>query len=447
MSQNNWGNNSGFGNTSSNSFGSSGSFGTSGSSDGFGSGSGFSSFGGFSDPSNGSAASNGAAFGNSSWDGGDQYTPVKKNGGWCVALTLASLLCAGLAFLLAYLTRNTFRNVPLFGIVFAAPAILLMFLVLGIESSFSPMNPRYSRKYQTIIAACIAGIYLISGCLGEFIHEYAGVSGNKANVIILLDKSGSMTDSPFLSSSTYDDLCVDALETVLNNVPGTTNVGFIAFDSDILSSISLKPYSQNRLDIKSQMRMPPVGGTNFEKPLTAALNMIQNTSLPTKILLITDGEGSLGSDSTKQWFETTCRNKNASIYYVYINQPQPYTELQQLVTKTNGKSVSVNDPTSILGTLQDLNLFVAEDDLFHTNPKPRRDLIINGFVQIIPAIALGIGLFLMLSRQGQKRFQLILSPLMGIAAYIVLNYTNLSPEFAEALAQSLPLLVFMRKNA
>jgi hypothetical protein len=56
----------------------------------------------------------------------------------------------------------------------------------------------------------------------------------------------------------------------------------------------------------------------------------------------------------------------------------------------------------------------------------------------------------MLSRRGQKRFQLILSPLMGIAAFLVMNFAGVSSDMAwivEGAAQSLPLLVFMRRNS
>ena len=445
MSQKNWGSsNSGFGT------GASDSFNHYGSSNNFRGGS-FSTparddFSSFSDST---STSNLNEFSKLSWGDNGNYTPIAKTGGWCIPLTIASLLCIGVTFLLAYFTKDTFRSVPLFGLVFALPIILLMLLVLGIESFLTPMNPRYSRKYQTLIAACIAGLYLFSGCLGEFFHEHVVIQGQNANVIILLDKSGSMALSPEKDGSSYDELCVDALENLLNNVPPTTNIGFIAFDSDILSNVPIDIASHNKSKIFSQMKMSPTGGTDFEKPLTLALNSLPSSHPPTKVLLITDGNGSLGSDSTLQWFQTTCKEKNASIYYVYINQPEPYADLQKLVEQTNGKSVSVDNASSILDTLQNLNLFVAEDDLFHTVPKKQRDVIINCFIQIIPSIALGFALFLMLSRQGQKRVQLILTPFLGIAAFFIMNFVHFEHDsiwLSEAIAQSLPLLVFMRKN-
>ncbi len=420
-----------FGNSQSTSFDGSSSFG------GFGS-SGGDSFGGFGSASSNMGQQNNAFAENSPW-GGDTKSVNIKQGGWCVSITLASLASAGLAFGLAYLCRDYQRNVPLFGLVFLAPALLLVLLVLLIEHVSSPMNPRYSRKAQGIIAIILAAAIFLLGCIGEFIHEYVAVP--QAQYVIVQDKSGSME---YLDGST-----INAVTNLLDTIPQGQRVGHVMFSHEVLGSIKMDTLDNNRSKIISAMKNQTcTGGTDFVIPLNNALSLIVDTNVNTRILLITDGVADLTLENTNQLL-ATCNAKNASISCVYIDVDQNQL-LNRLVSQTGGKVAYVKDASTVLAGIQDTDFIRGKMDLYHTTPKAGRDKTITAFVLILLSIFIGIALTLMLSRRGQKRCQLFLSPLFGVIAFFVLNYIGVPSDTAwvlEGAAQSLPLLVFMRSNS
>ena len=408
--------------------------GSSGNSGFFGGGS-FGSFG--SSASNNSQQDSGFAEG-SPWSGGERSDNAKP-GGWCVSMTVASLISIGFAFLLSYLFKDIQRNVPLFGLFFFGPAALLMLLVLLIEHVSSPMNPHYSRKAQCVIALVLAAAIFLIGCTGEFIHEYVTVSPSQ--YIIVLDKSGSMT-------GTSDEKTMDAVEKLLETIPDRQRVGYVAFCDRVLGTVDINDASASRSRITSTMRRQLcTGGTDFFNPLSRALDMIKDTNVTTRILMITDGMANISSSQLLQ-LENSCAAKNASISCVYINV-STNNELRHLVTATGGTTAYVNKVEAVLEGVMSIGV-AKETDLFHTMPKAGRDMIISAVILFLASVAVGVALTLMLSRHGQKRFQLILSPLFGIAAFLVMNFIAVPGDTAwivEGAAQSLPLLVFMRRNS
>lgn len=74
--------------------------------------------------------------------------------------------------------------------------------------------------------------------------------------------------------------------------------------------------------------------------------------------------------------------------------------------------------------------------------------VLSGLMLLFEGLVIGLGMTLMLSLSGQKRAQIVLSPLMGIAAFILLKVTNLGDVswMTEAIALSLLGVVFMRSN-
>ena len=77
-------------------------------------------------------------------------------------------------------------------------------------------------------------------------------------------------------------------------------------------------------------------------------------------------------------------------------------------------------------------------------------MIMTCVLMILQGLLCGFALKIMFSVQGQKRVQTILSPAMGLAAFLMLNFgrhIGISPAWlCEALAFSLFGLVFMREN-
>lgn len=377
-----------------------------------------------------------------SWQG-DVRSDNGKAGKWCISLTLASLVSAGVAFLLARISTPFERNVPFFGLFFCFPVVVLMLLVMLIEHRSSPMNPRFSRKAQSIVAVVLSVFIFLLGCIGEYVHEY--VAFTPSQYVIVLDKSGSM-------QGLSDQQTMDAVEKLMKTIPAGQRVGFVSYCHEVLDSIDIDQLSKTEKKIINSMRNQEcTGGTDFYLPLEEALGLIRETNVRTQILMITDGAASLSADQLRL-LKMSCAQKNASISCVYINTSNNF-DLQQLVKNTGGNTAYVNRVESVLEGIMSTGIVKQDTDLFHTvtiHPGVERDITITAVILILAATAIGVALTLMLSRRGQKRFQLFLSPLLGVAAFVILNFIQISDSSAwvlEGVAMSLPMLVFMRCNS
>ena len=71
-----------------------------------------------------------------------------------------------------------------------------------------------------------------------------------------------------------------------------------------------------------------------------------------------------------------------------------------------------------------------------------------GIMLLLEGLVIGFGLMLLLSVQGQRRFQVVLSPLLALIAFLLLKFipTGLSGWAKEAVALGLLSIVLMKKN-
>lgn len=382
---------------------------------------------------------------NDVWGQPDIQPGTEKKQTLCISLTVLSVLCALLAMLISYLLRDVDRNVPLFGLSYALPTTLLMLFTLFLEKQRSVMNPRYSYNRQRIVALCVAVAAFITGCAGEFVHEITTYT--PANYIIVLDKSGSMYGTRY-------DQCADAVIDLMEQMPDRAELGYVAFDDEVLDYVSIGRKADNLSDIVSGIHDGAIGGgTDFYLPLSKALDMISNTKIPTRILLLTDGEDSYFSGSTIiDEIVNLCSQKNASISTILVDT-YGNSALNDVVSKSGGMSVFVDDASLALQGIQDMQFLATDQDLLHSVPMNQRDKWITIVMYLVLGLLIGVGLHLMLSRKTQKRLQPILSPVLAVLGVVVLYILSIAkldslPIWTrEGIAQALPLLVFMKKNA
>ena len=79
----------------------------------------------------------------------------------------------------------------------------------------------------------------------------------------------------------------------------------------------------------------------------------------------------------------------------------------------------------------------------------KKRTMLTGIMLLLEGLTVGVGLMLLLSVRGQKRFQALLSPLLAVAAFLLLKVVHIDslPQWVlEGIAFSLFGLVFMMRN-
>lgn len=441
------------------------------------------------------SSSDAGAFGTSA--GGDGFfddgssAPQKQQrnggGGLHIPLALLSLLLtAGASFGMAWLTRDIpQRGALLLGCTFALPALTVMLTALVLEKMNSAMTPSYSRKGQLGVAAVTVLVCFIIGCFGEVVSGFSMykpveatptptpaptptpyVAPPQYNYILLLDKSSSMEGS-------YNAECVNAVNAFLEDTADDVYVGVVAFSDEIIGSSNPVPMGNRKdADLQSVIRQTPRGLTDFVLPIQEALQMISDTDLPadraTRVILVTDGSSDI-EDETAETFIQLFHDNNASLSCLQITT---YTTpaVEKMVKETGGMLLEVQDvdklhetlllasqseptpsPTPTPAPTPTPEPIIVKDVLREVSSHSRSEswrssLWTSAIMLVAEGLAIGVALTLMLSRRGQRRFQPVLSVLMGVAAVLLLILPETGTWLNEAAAFSCFGLVLMKKN-
>ena len=391
---------------------------------------------------------------NGDWDQPNAKQPSKAIGGhWHAAQTVTALLVVtALSFLMAYLTRNIQkRPIWMMGLIFMVPAAAMLFSALFVENATSAMTPSFSRKAQTIVALVATLLTFVVGCLSDLIYLQGFIQHD--NVIFVLDKSSSQTELS-IGGNTRDEDNKTALRRIIDQMSDGDLTGLVLFNDSVISSVPLAPLSQDqRAHILSSISTSPSGGTYFYQPLNEALKMAESSSQAqkrkTKIVILTDGQEFQDNIAKSLCYNTAdviarCKAVNAVISCVQTST-QMDTSVTTVISRTGGEGVYVNNAAQLASTLSNISL--SDQDLLRSGDSSAR--VISLIMLLLEGLTLGFGLSLMLSVSGQFRIQLILSPLMGIAAFFLLKMMsgNIKPYWiAEGAAFSLLGIVFMRRN-
>lgn len=441
------------------------------------------------------SSSDAGAFGTSA--GGDGFfddgssAPQKQQrnggGGLHIPLALLSLLLtAGASFGMAWLTRDIpQRGALLLGCTFALPALTVMLTALVLEKINSAMTPSYSRKGQLGVAAVTVLVCFIIGCFGEVVSGFSMykpveatptptpaptptpyVAPPQYNYILLLDKSGSM-------EGRYNVECVNAVNAFLEDTADDVYVGVVAFSDEIIGSSNPVPMGNRKdADLQSVIRQTPRGLTDFVLPIQEALQMISDTDLPadraTRVILVTDGSSDI-EDETAETFIQLFHDNNASLSCLQITT---YTTpaVEKMVKETGGMLLEVKDvdklhetlllasqseptpsPTPTPAPTPTPEPIIVKDVLREVSSHSRSEswrssLWTSAIMLVAEGLAIGVALTLMLSRRGQRRFQPVLSVLMGVAAVLLLILPETGTWLNEAAAFCCFGLVLMKKN-
>lgn len=387
--------------------------------------------------------------------------------------------------------RLVLNNALFFAILSAAILLTVFFL----EAATSAMTPRFSRKPQLIVAAIAVILCALIGGLTEMFFVRIFVEPQIAptptpvvtatppptstptptpttaptptpapraeTIIFALDKSYSMDGS-------RNDESIRALNIITQELTRDSTIGLIVFNGGIIDSIPLKENTpEHRLSIMTAASCEPEGTTDFPSVMEEAIYLVRSAALPAntrvKLVFITDGVG-----GNVDRYALSCQALNIQVFCVMIGYSSS-ENLEKVIQETKGKFVSVNDSKDILNAAVSVVIEPTAAPVVTSSPTPAptpsptpsptpepqignmlyttpdSDLYVVVMFVLI-GLVLGITLTLMLSLEGQFRFQLLLSPLMGLVAFLLIHY-GLIPESAYWLAY-LPFgIVLMRRNS
>jgi len=396
----------------------------------------------------------------SEWDNFEteqQNTDGNVKGNWDVLMTLAALAAtSAAAFLMAYLTKDIpTRPIWLLAICFAAPVAALMLAVFLKEKVSSSMTPSTSRKAQFLLAgSCVLAAALI-GCFCQVTNHEAKETRVETegwnDLLIVLDKSGSMTGN-------YNKAATNAVISLLNKMDDHSQVAML-IDVDWQTSldsrkIDLGPLSQQRDELIQLAQHKTSGTSDFTKAFQTVQNMLKNYHSEGKnisVLLVSDGidiTGKFRANDFSQWF----KDREVKVNYLYVD-PKYEKEVEKLALSTKGSSIDVSNLDQITNQMQKLVQVTTYEVIHKDALRDIRDSdsakTVVGILFALMGVLLGVSLTVMFSLQGQKRFQLILSPLMAILSFVILAFGHQTisvPWIREGIAFSLLGIVIMRSN-
>lgn len=206
------------------------------------------------------------------------------------------------------------------------------------------------RKVLTGLLTAFALLLSLAGSITAFAVDTP--NANRMNVVFVMDESGSMAKTDGSS------LRYDAMDLFLGLATESGNyMGAVAFDEDVILQrdiTAIEGLNDKTALSQEVRRVGSRGDTNIGKAIETAVQMLQdsgNPSLPSAVILLSDGNTDLGGNDDRLQ-ESYASRENAiniarangyKIYSVCLNtngDADP-AELQEISSATGGTSVEV----------------------------------------------------------------------------------------------------------
>ena len=383
-----------------------------------------------------------------------------------IGMTAACFLAVtAVSFLISWLMKDTVRSFWQMGLTFSAPFAALMGSAMLVEQSTGRMTPQCSRNAQMICVLVTVSAAFAVGCLAEVTHQPVVIEKAEPefDYLIVVDKSASMSGRMEASSR-------EAIHDLIDTMEDGTNAGIVAFGSTVVGEQGIGPLnSEQRAKIDAVIHLDVSGGTNFSDAMDHAMKLIEKMperTRPTRISLVTDGDqASRGNfDLFNAWasrLNTDPGQKNAELCAIQVGDVPMLDMVKEAVNLSGGTicdKVQAGELASQLNSLkvttrtsEPVDTLKATYDGQTADGKPNTPyMILTCVLLMIQGVLCGVALKIMFSVQGQFRFQIILSPLMGLTAFLLLNFgrhAGITPAWiCEGIALSVFGLVFMREN-
>ena len=390
------------------------------------------------------------------WDEGilPSLKEAPKQGLHWLLMLMSLVLTGGTAFLMAWLTKDiSSRSVPVVGLMFVAPVAVLTLTALYLEHLTSQMTPQFSRRSQMVLALAASGMVFLVGCLAQLSYVIADVQ--PANYIFLVDKSASMGYYPGYFGTDPTNQRKQSVMRVLDGLKDGTAVGLVLFSNVVMPEDCINPLPLDdalRYQIGAKLDQYDSGETDFDQPLKTALDMIKNNQhlagKPVRVVIMTDGDPTLysaimSSDGLGALLDDL-KKLSASVSCVRLSGEIHSDLLNGVIDGTGGERYTADTADMLIKGLEAVSKAADTDVLRDPGLEAKW---ICGVLFLLTGLVTGAGLSLMLSRQRQFRYQLLLSPLYGAAAFVICKYVpGMTDWIREGIAFSAYGLVFMKRN-
>ena len=371
--------------------------------------------------------------------------------GWHWQLTLLSLvLVSGLSFLMAYLTKDIQeRPIWLMGLIFMVPAGAMFFSAMYLEFTTGVMTPSVSRSSQVKVAVAATVATFLVACLCDGLYLLGGFVGDSSDNLIFLNYEESTA-----GNSATDQAVMEVLDNLYAKSGSRVETALFMFSTGQMDTgntvIPLAPFTKEHLE---DMRETLINGkhrNSINYGHENAYEMVESSesTKPTRIVLISDIPLVYGNGSyTKtDWDNDLKRLADDQITFYFMGNGTPDEGMIYMAENSGGEAVQGYNAENILENLQ--TFIRADGDMVRTDTDSAK--ILCGIMLGLEGIAIGVGLMLLLSIRGQKRFQVILSPLMAVLAFLLLKILprpeGIDQWVLEGTAFSLLGIVFMVKN-
>ena len=387
-------------------------------------------------------------------------------GGWHWLLSLIAIVIVALfSFAMAYLTRRVEeRPVWMMGLIFMIPAAALMLAAIMVESATSAMTPGTSRKPQIILAIVATIATFLVGCICDLIYlagfrkppmpamsVYNRITVSD-RIILVKDRTLSMNENDVQQQA------VDAVSLILDRAGENWEIGYVDDTASIAPQAATAEAKQQLLAAANIA--PDRGRLYYSTVLSEALTMAAGGERTTRIVLFTDGAHPWSENGDGDLTEAMTA-AGAQVWCIAPEGTALDPVLEGLIVRTGGKRLKPSEALAVTDQIehtafeekvapaehqQELNLQL---DLVRNQDRSAQ--IITFVMLLLEGLSLGICLSLMMSSAGQFRAQYIISPLMGVAAFVLLKLIWKSDDLStwwikEGICFSLLGIVFMRKN-
>lgn len=409
--------------------------------------------------------------------GGDQKKVSKDQSSnqWDIMMTIVTFFAVTIvSFLITWLTKDIpSRPFWMLGLCFAAPVTALLLSAFIKEKVSSSMTPSTSRKAQLGLVCCSILVAFIVGCFCQVTNEKADtyeqvvVGDGWSDLLIILDKSGSMQVESTSENSTLNDLATRAVTELINQMDDYTQVGLlidvgweennapeyvIPLAERLIPIAALTP--EHRKELTELAQCYTCINENFPMAFQVACEMVdqyEGQDGELSIVIISDGEDCTDAFRADD-FSERLNNRGVKVYYLYV-AARYSTEMKLLSDQTGGESIFVNNFSALLEQMKKMAAvpiveIVYKDALRDINESDTAKLV-TGILLGLLGVLIGVSLTVMFSLQGQKRFQMVLSPVMALLAFAILAFGKEVipvPWIREGTAFSLLGIVLMRKN-
>lgn len=391
------------------------------------------------------------------------------------------LAVSAVSFATAWFMKDRVREFWEMGLTFALPFAALMGASMLVESATNRMTPECSRNAQFICVLVTVLASFIFGCVTVVLRQPVVIEHVEPeyDYVLVLDKSGSMVFTDL------DEPCRKACHELIDAMEDANQIGIVAFGSDVVGEENIRPLDEDQrkrisriidLPIEIHEEVNPftgeveqVGdGTGFAEAMNGVIRIIENKpekEKPIRIILVTDGDETAHSNfqGFNAWVakQNDGRKMKIELCAIQLGESPMLDMVKEAVRGTDGQIFDHVDISNLTAQLQNMKstLVIPEpvDTLKATYAGMTADgapntpyMILSAVLLVLLGVLSGFSLKLMYSVQGQRRAQVILSPLMGLIAFLLLNFgrnLGITPAWiCEGIAFSLFGLVFMREN-